>query len=120
MDLRSEEQVQDPLSFSFGYCGVFLSEDSKKYGPLFHGIEVHFFRVDNEVRTRDLDLGKVALYQLSYVHVKNQRTRCGFFVGDTGIEPVTSSVSGKRATAAPIAHTAALSYYEVGTGFEPA
>ncbi len=25
-------------------------------------------------------------------------------VGDTGIEPVTSSVSGKRATAAPIAH----------------
>jgi hypothetical protein len=28
---------------------------------------------------------------------------CGFSVGDTGIEPVTSSVSGKRATAAPIA-----------------
>ena len=27
-----------------------------------------------------------------------------FLVGDTGIEPVTSSVSGKRATAAPIAH----------------
>ena len=27
----------------------------------------------------------------------------GFSVGDTGIEPVTSSVSGKRATAAPIA-----------------
>ena len=30
-------------------------------------------------------------------------------VGDTGIEPVTSSVSGKRATAAPIAHA-----YSVG------
>ena len=28
---------------------------------------------------------------------------CGMLVGDTGIEPVTSSVSGKRATAAPIA-----------------
>ena len=27
-----------------------------------------------------------------------------FLVGDTGIEPVTSSVSGKRATAVPIAH----------------
>jgi hypothetical protein len=26
-------------------------------------------------------------------------------VGDTGIEPVTSSVSGKRATAAPIARS---------------
>ncbi len=35
-------------------------------------------------------------------------------VGDTGIEPVTSSVSGKRATAAPIALAC-----EVGTGFEP-
>ena len=45
-------------------------------------------------------------------------------VGDTGIEPVTSSVSGKRATAAPIARrrsggaeSAAVS--EVATGFEP-
>ena len=39
-----------------------------------------------------------------------------YLVGDTGIEPVTSSVSGKRAPAAPIAlvHTA-----EVETGFEP-
>src|SRR5690554_3292801 len=37
-----------------------------------------------------------------------------FMVGDTGIEPVTSSVSRKRAPAAPIARV------EVGTGFEPA
>ena len=37
-------------------------------------------------------------------------------VGDTGIEPVTSSVSGKRATAAPIALAIE---FEVGTGFEP-
>jgi hypothetical protein len=29
-------------------------------------------------------------------------------VGDTGIEPVTSSVSGKRATAAPIARVACV------------
>src|SRR5690606_23096323 len=35
-------------------------------------------------------------------------------VGDTGIEPVTSSVSGKRATAAPIARGD-----EVEMGFEP-
>src|SRR3954465_913721 len=38
-------------------------------------------------------------------------------VGDTGIEPVTSSVSGKRATAAPIAHGRVS--IEVGTGFDP-
>ena len=39
---------------------------------------------------------------------------------DTGIEPVTSSVSGKRATAAPIAPKfGLLNYSEVATGFEP-
>ncbi len=32
-----------------------------------------------------------------------QQASCLALVGDTGIEPVTSSVSGKRATAAPIA-----------------
>ena len=31
-----------------------------------------YLGVDNEIRTRDLDLGKVALYQLSYVHMKHQ------------------------------------------------
>ena len=39
-------------------------------------------------------------------------------VGDTGIEPVTSSVSRKRAPAAPIALGIATSC-EVETGFEP-
>ena len=39
---------------------------------------------------------KTALY-------KKPRISSGFMVGDTGIEPVTSSVSGKRAPAAPIA-----------------
>src|SRR5437588_13114229 len=40
---------------------------------------------------------------------------CGFAVGDTGIEPVTSSVSGKRSPAELIAQGRA----EVETGFEP-
>ena len=45
-----------------------------------------------------------------------------FLVGDTGFEPVTSSVSGKRAPTAPIARV--LPYvvhfrFEVETGFEP-
>ena len=51
------------------------------------------------------------LYQLSYIRIKKIFI---FSVGDTGFEPVTSSVSRKRATAAPIALV-----YEVGTGFEP-
>src|SRR5699024_12684357 len=43
-------------------------------------------------------------------------------VGDTGIEPVTSSVSGKRATAAPIARCVRGrgGGMERTTGFEPA
>src|SRR5215204_4734575 len=43
-------------------------------------------------------------------------------VGDTGFEPVTSSVSRKRATAAPIARGwcwVHVELFEVGTGFEP-
>ncbi len=40
-------------------------------------------------------------------------------VGDTGIEPVTSSVSRKRAPAAPIALRVLHSLAEVETGFEP-
>ena len=41
-------------------------------------------------------------------------------VGDTGIEPVTSSVSRKRAPAAPIARTVRpRDRNEVETGFEP-
>ena len=36
-------------------------------------------------------------------------------VGDTGMEPVTSSVSGKRATAAPIAHAAKRGGYGIRT-----
>jgi hypothetical protein len=40
-------------------------------------------------------------------------------VSDTGIEPATSSVSGKRATAAPIAQAFFYSISEVATGFEP-
>ena len=80
--------------------------------------------MDNEVRTRDLDLGKVALYQLSYVHMNNRYQKYRLFVGDTGFEPVTSSVSGKRATAAPIARCIRPEpetrvFTEVGTGFEP-
>ena len=58
---------------------------------------------------------------------KKPRFTGAFSVSDTGIEPATSSVSGKRATAAPIAQTVfryALpgkisAITEVATGFEP-
>ena len=40
-------------------------------------------------------------------------------MGDTGFEPVTSTVSRKRATTAPIARVLSCGGVEVGTGFEP-
>ncbi len=89
------------------------AETPKVPAVLFH------MRAVDEIRTRDIHLGKVVLYQLSYNRMitagsspsatANRRSKKpphqqGFqCVGDTGIEPVTSSVSGKRATAAPIA-----------------
>ncbi len=91
------------------------------------------YRADDEIRTRDIHLGKVVLYQLSYVRIYLscpaapaglQQASFLALVGDTGIEPVTSSVSGKRATAAPIAPCIRPGpetrvFTEVGTGFEP-
>ena len=76
---------------------------------------------DDETRTRDPHLGKVMRYQLRYIRT-NFYLKSLFvtLVRDTGIEPVTSSVSGKRATAAPIALTKQLFCCEVRTGFEPA
>ena len=61
-------------------------------------------RADDETRTRDPHLGKVMRYQLRYIRT----------VRDTGIEPVTSSVSGKRSPAELNAHNS-----EVETGIEP-
>ena len=48
-------------------------------------------RADNGTRTRGLNLGKVALYQLSYVR-KGFRREKRIPVGDVGIEPTTPSV----------------------------
>ena len=48
-------------------------------------------RADNGTRTRGLNLGKVALYQLSYVR-KDSRREKQESVGDVGIEPTTPSV----------------------------
>ena len=65
-------------------------------------------RADDGTRTRDPHLGKVMLYQLSHIRTQSLSDwglvrRYITTVGDTGFEPVTSSVSGKRATTAPIA-----------------
>lgn len=54
---------------------------------------------DDETRTRDPHLGKVMRYQLRYIRKRNQARFLGFAtevlirVRDTGIEPVTPTVS---------------------------
>ena len=52
---------------------------------------MRFTGADNGTRTRGLNLGKVALYQLSYVR-KGFRREKRIPVGDVGIEPTTPSV----------------------------
>ena len=57
---------------------------------------------DNGTRTRGLNLGKVALYQLSYVR-KGIRREKRNPVGDVGIEPTTPWCERSALAAAPIA-----------------
>ena len=73
---------------------------------LFHQEQHWHTRADDETRTRDPHLGKVMRYQLRYIRP----------VRDTGIEPVTSSVSGKRS---PAELNAQYFLLEVETGIEP-
>ena len=73
---------------------------------LFHQEQHWHTRADDETRTRDPHLGKVMRYQLRYIRT----------VHDTGIEPVTSSVSGKRS---PAELNAQYFLLEVETGIEP-
>ncbi len=68
---------------------------------------------DDEIRTRDPHLGKVMRYQLRYI-----RKELVLSVHDTGIEPVTSSVSGKRSPAELIARNVKTSFTERMTRFE--
>ena len=51
--------------------------------PLGHSTVEAPLRADDEARTRDLNLGKVALYQLSYVRLQRPRgARCVRTVAD--------------------------------------
>ena len=45
------------------------------------------FRAEDEVRTRDPQLGRLMLYRLSYFRLKKARKRVGLLVGEDGFEP---------------------------------
>src|SRR5699024_8612801 len=82
---------------------------------------------DDETRTRDPHLGKVMRYQLRYIRKRNEVRFLGVAaevvirVRDTGIEPVTPTVSRWCSTAELIALVPAprSAQIEVETGIEP-
>ena len=55
-----------------------------------------FFGAGDEARTRYLDLGKVALYQMSYA--RKRRRCCGTLVPPVGVEPTTRGFSVRCST----------------------
>ena len=54
------------------------------------------FGAGDEARTRYLDLGKVALYQMSYA--RRRRRYCGTLVPPVGVEPTTRGFSVRCST----------------------
>ena len=67
---------------------------SKKIRPPFGWS--YFFGAGDEARTRYLDLGKVALYQMSYA--RKRRRCCGTLVPPVGVEPTTRGFSVRCST----------------------
>ena len=66
----------------------------KKYPILSDG--VFLFGAGDEARTRYLDLGKVALYQMSYARKRHRY--CGTLVPPVGVEPTTRGFSVRCST----------------------
>ena len=90
--------------------------------PPKYSVSSEVLGADDETRTRDPHLGKVMRYQLRYIRIAIQFARGIPSVRDTGIEPVTSSVSGKRSPAelnAQCVSVTGTAFVEVDTGIEP-
>ena len=58
--------------------------------------QMALFGAGDEARTRYLDLGKVALYQMSYA--RKRRRYCGTLVPPVGVEPTTRGFSVRCST----------------------
>ena len=78
---------------SFLQCKKLRAEEHAKKSP--PGWVV-IFGAGDEARTRYLDLGKVALYQMSYA--RKRRRCCGTLVPPVGVEPTTRGFSVRCST----------------------
>ena len=64
-----------PLSYN-GFCSQWSLVISHQHYELMIMTFDHFFRAEDEVRTRDLQLGRLSLYQLSYFRITWFRVLC--------------------------------------------
>ena len=96
--------IRSSLSFCLASCSM---RPLPRKLPRNSGLPRRFAPFDGWLRPGGVPLGYVAR---TVARTPSRMTnppalQWDSFVGDTGIEPVTSSVSGKRATAAPIARS---------------
>ena len=75
------------LALPLGYVTI---QEKRLFGA------VSLFGAGDEARTRYLDLGKVALYQMSYA--RKRRRCCGTLVPPVGVEPTTRGFSVRCST----------------------
>ena len=80
-------RVLQTLALPLGYVTI---QEKRLLGA------VSLFGAGDEARTRYLDLGKVALYQMSYA--RKRRRYCGTLVPPVGVEPTTRGFSVRCST----------------------
>ena len=99
---RTNLEVRAPLEPRGQFYGCGVKVDAEIHGPIVAAPEPGQERPNLAARCSPYvpEIGK---------RPSKGPLTCGYLVGDTGFEPVTSSVSRKRATAAPIARGKALS-----------
>ena len=80
-------RVLQTLALPLGYVTI---QEKRLLGA------VSLFGAGDEARTRYLDLGKVALYQMSYARKRHRY--CGTLVPPVGVEPTTRGFSVRCST----------------------
>ena len=97
--------------------------------PELHRLFNFIFRAENEVRTRDPQLGRLMLYQLSYFRLKKNllaKLLADFLVGGGGLEPpnpegadLQSAAIATMRTSQNMLYNMSKPLFEPIEGFEP-
>ena len=115
MEKKGREQKRDRrMTISLWRCHPESNWGSRSCSPLPYRLAMAPYGADDEARTRYLHLGKVALYQMSYIRIfgasgRNRTTDTGIFspllyrlsyrsklATQMGLEPTTFGVTGRR------------------------